>query len=226
MVWMAPYSVASALISADGLSVGTPSLLMDPQPDVYAIAWPAGAWVGDAYLVAQPLQLLSQTSSYDALRLFRVAPDNKTTIVGDILKNDISGTPSLVAATTDLRLVYPGVPPGGRPMYDIALKWRRIGSMGELRTSAVMFDMIPSYGARAPAVALGDDTLILMSSPAQEELILVRVDVNGKTVGMPYDVARSPAYGLYGYDMVRRGSEVVVAWAQGGQTLKLARVTP
>jgi hypothetical protein len=194
--------------------------------DTYAIPSASGAWLGDAYLVAQPTQVTTLTGYYQVLRLFRVSPDGKPTTVSDILKNEISGSPTLVAGATDLRLVYPGVPPGGRPGYDIALLWRRIGSMGELRTSAVPLDMIPTYGGRAPLLTIGDDTLVLMSNGAQEELMLARVDLNGKAVGMSYDVARSPSYGLYAYDMVRRGSEVVVAWAQPGHTLMLARVTP
>jgi hypothetical protein len=52
------------------------------------------------------------------------------------------------------------------------------------------------------------------------------VDRSGKLVGTNYDVARSPEYGTWAYDMVRRGSEVVVAWLTSGGTLMLARVTP
>jgi hypothetical protein len=116
--------------------------------------------------------------------------------------------PSIVAAATDLRLVYPGVPLGGRPMYDIAMLWRRIGSMGEVLSDPVSLDLFPTYYGRNPAQAFGDDTVILMSAAGQEELAVVRLDANGKTVGAAYDLARAPTYGVLMYDMARRGSEL------------------
>ena len=76
-----------------------------------------------------------------------------------------------------------------------------------------------------PAVAFGDDTVVLLSGFEQELLTIARVDVNGKIVTRQ-DIAVSPAYPLTMYDVVHRGPDAVVAWMKSGGPLMLARVTP
>ena len=62
---------------------------------------------------------------------------------------------------------------------------RRIGSKGELLSSPTTLGRFPTYFGRAPAVAFGDDTVVLLNGNEQELLTIVRVDVDGKIVYAP-----------------------------------------
>ena len=100
---------------------------------------------------------------------------------------------------------------------------RRIGSTGAVLSGPTR-SALPTYFGRAPAVAFGDDTVVLLSG-YEQELTIARVDSTGK-IATRQDVAVSPAYPLTMYDLVRRGPDAVVAWMKSGGPLMLARVTP
>ena len=58
MVWGSYYGAAAAVvIAADGLSAGKPQDLADPQ--TFLIGPPTVAWIGDAYYIALPTELMS-----------------------------------------------------------------------------------------------------------------------------------------------------------------------
>lgn len=210
----------AALLAADGLSASKPRLLDDP--DTYTIGAPGGAWIGDAYYIALPVELA--VNGYPVLvRLLRVTTDGTFTKVADLLKNEFSQSPSFAAGAADIRLIYDGVPPGS-PSYDVAVLSRRIGPAGELLSSALRLDSYPYFG-RSPAAAFGSDTVVLLNGYQTETLSVVRADASGQIVSRN-DVAISPDYTTGVYDMVRRGSDVVVAWMKAGNVLMLARVTP
>ena len=221
MVWGSYYGAAAAVvIAADGLSAGKPQDLADPQ--TFLIGPPTVAWIGDAYYIALPTELMS--SGYPiVVRLLRVAADGTMSRVADILKDEFSSAPGFAAGAADMRLIYGGVPPG-QPN-DLAVMSRRIGSKGELLSNPTTLGLFPTYFGRAPAVAFGDDTVVLLSGFERELLTIARVDVNGKIVTRQ-DIAVSPAYPLTMYDVVHRGPDAVVAWMKAGGPLMLARVTP
>ena len=162
------------------------------------MAPPTGAWIGDAYYIALPTELMS--SGYPiVVRLLRVAADGTMSRVADILKDEFSGAPGFAAGAPDMRLIYGGVPPG-QPN-NLAVMSRRIGSKGELLSNPTTLGLFPTYFGRAPAVAFGDDTVVLLSGFEQELLTIARVDVNGKIVTRQ-DIAVSP--GVPADDVRRR----------------------
>ena len=123
-----------------------------------------------------------------------------------------------------MRLIYGGIPPG-QPGDDPAVMLRRLGSAGELLSSPSTLGLYPMYFGRAPAVAFGIDTVVLLEGNDPELLTIVRIDAAGK-VAARQDVAMAPAYDPLTYDVVRRGPDAVVAWMKAGGPLMLARVLP
>jgi hypothetical protein len=220
MTWGTYYSWAAVLISADGLSAGKPQPLVDTQFSLAGL--PAAAWMNDAYTVAVPLQI--QSAGYPQLvRLLRVAADGTISRVADILNGEFSFGPTFAAGADDTRLIYGGVAPGGSG--DLAVMLRRLGSGGELLSSPSTLGGFPMYGGRAPAVAFGVDTVVLLTGNQYELLTVARVDAGGNVVGRQ-DVASAPGYDFLTYDIVRRGPDAVVAWMKPGSPLMLARVLP
>ena len=114
------YGAAAALIAADGLSASKPQDC-SPIPQTFLIGAPTGAWIGDAYYIALPTEIMS--SGYPiVVRLLRVAADGTMSKVADILKDEFSGAPGFAAGAADMRLIYGGVPPGQpeQPRRDVA----------------------------------------------------------------------------------------------------------
>jgi hypothetical protein len=100
---------------------------------------------------------------------------------------------------------------------------RRIGPTGQLLADPITLGLYPVWFGRAPAVAFGDDTVVLMNGYQQELFSVVRVDAAGKFLSGS-DVAMAPDYGVSPYDIVRLGNDVVVGWLRPGSPLTLARV--
>jgi hypothetical protein len=221
MTWGSYDKWAAVLIAADGLSAGKPQPLADPQ-DLVAGA-PAAAWIGDGYMLALPIQLQSDGYAI-VVRLLRVAADGAISKVADILKDEFSFAPTFAAGANDMRLTYGGVPPG-EPSYSLAVMLRRFGSAGELLSSAGTLGRYPTYFGRAPAVAFGDDTVVLLKGNELELLTIVRANAAGN-ITASQDVATAPSYAFLTYDVVRRGPDAVVAWMKPGGPLMLARVLP
>jgi hypothetical protein len=222
LMWGTYYNndAVAAVIAADGLSASTPRLLGDPA--AITIGAPAGAWTGDAYTIALPVEL--ESNGYPVVaRLMRVTVDGTVTKVADVLKDEFSQSPTLAAGATDIRLIYGGVPPGSAN-YDFSVMTRRIGPAGEILSAPLTLGSYPYYG-RSPAAAFGSDTVVLLSGSQTELLSVVRADASGNIVSRN-DVAVSPEYTTGRYDMVRRGKEVVVAWIKAANVLMLARVAP
>ena len=167
------------LIAADGLSAGKPQTLVDSIRRTFLVGAPTGAWIGDAYYVALPTEI--QSSGFPiVVRLMRVAADGTMSKVADILKDEFSVAPGFAAGAADIRLIYDGVPPG-QSSYNLAVMLRRIGSMGQLLSGPVTLGRSPTYYGRAPAVAFGDDTVVLLNGNEQELLTIVRADAAGRS---------------------------------------------
>ena len=82
----------------------------------------------------------------------------------------------------------------------------------------------PLYLGPNRALAMGDDTIALLTGAYQDQLTLARLDA---TLSLSYlDVAKTPTNDLNVYDMVRRGPDVVVGWLGRDGALSLARLTP
>jgi hypothetical protein len=223
MTWGSYYNWAALLIGADGLPTGEPQMLVDSSSQDFLVGAPAGAWIGDAYYVALPTEV--QSSGFPiVVRMMRVAADGTLSKVADILKDEFSITPGFAAGAADIRLIYDGVPPG-QSSYNLSVMLRRLGPMGQLLSGPITLGRSPTYYGRAPAVAFGDDTVVLLNGNEQELLTIVRVDAAGK-IAARQDVAAAPAYPLVTYDVVRRGPDAVVAWMRPGGPLMLARVMP
>jgi len=221
IIWSTYYSAAAALIADDGLSAGKPQPLDDPS--TFLLGPPVGAWIGNAYYVAAPIEIMS--SAYPiVVRLRRVAADGTMSKVADILKDEFVAAPSFAAGAADIRLIYGGNLPVQNG-YGVATLLRRIGSTGELLSDPITLGLYPTYFGRAPAVAFGDDTVVLLSGNEQELLTVARADAAGK-IATRQDIAAAPAYPLVTYDLVRRGPDAVVGWMNAGGPLMLARVKP
>ena len=214
LLWRTYYDGFAALVRSD-LSVSLPTHLGSLSD---LAGGPSAVWSGDAFYVEVPIP--------GALRVLRIATDGTKTTVADILKGESLLAPSFVQGASDMRLTYTGLPVGGRNELDYAVLWRRLASSGQPLTPPVTVGIYPNFLGRSPAVAFGDDTVVLLNGSDEEELAVARIDRDGKVVKPAFDIATSPYYGLSQYDMVRRGTEVVVGWLRPGQYLKLARVMP
>ena len=83
------------MIAADGLSAGKPQELVTDSQTSWSDA-PTGAWIGDAYYIALPTEIMS--SGYPiVVRLLRVAADGTMSRVADILQGRVLGRARLRA---------------------------------------------------------------------------------------------------------------------------------
>jgi hypothetical protein len=222
LLWVTVYGPTTALIAADGRSAGPPALLTFSRE---LGGYPRAAWISDAFYVVAPVSQNTGRAYEQGAQILRVAPDGKTTLFADILRDQWVAEPAFVSGAADLRLTYNGLPVGGRTELDVAVLWRRLGPSGELLAPPVALGFYPYFLGRAPAVAFGDDTVILLSGAEKEDLAIMRVDKEGTVVTLAHDIAIAPTYPPYAFDMVRRGPEVVVAWPSAG-AVKLARIAP
>ncbi len=222
LLWGTNYGAAAALIAADGRSVDQLTLLPSVSP--FLRGNPTAAWIGDTFFIAAPI---FNDAFADAIRVLSMTANGTTTVVGDILESEMAFAPGFARGAADMRLIYSGLPVGGRSDLDVAVLWRRLGPAGELLGPPVTVGVYPNFLGRTAALAFGDDTVILLNGFDRHQMAVIRIDKDGKIVKPAYDVAISPDEGLRQFDMVRRGTDIVVGWLQTrGAGVTLARITP
>jgi hypothetical protein len=216
--------VSAAVVAADGLSTGRPQTLADSIA-YYAVRVDA-AWVGDAFYVGVPVW--DDQTGRRTLSLETFQPDGTVRQVKMLLPGDLMDGPSLAAGSGDLRAVYPGLPAGGIAPDDLGLIWQRLTLTGQLAALPVEIVQFSNYYQLSRAVAVGDDTVVLVWDGPQGALAVVRVGLDGQIVTPMTDIIKGP--GLAGSDMVHRGSDLVVGWVNydysNNTSLNLARLTP
>lgn len=222
LVWAAGYNLSGALIAADGQLAGTPFDIAGPPADPNAGMFDA-AWVGDAFNVAVTVFVGSYDDS--ALRIARIDV-NGTLTSRDLLMDEFEEAPRLARGATDTRVTY--VARGAPSSSGAENKWRRLGSAGELLAEAVLVKPVYNYYP-SPAVAFGDDTLVLLDGGQLSSLAVARVGPDGQILSRPYDIVRAPLYYIIYPDMVRRGPDAIVSWISNANSIPrvgLARITP
>jgi hypothetical protein len=225
LVWQTPIGVNATVIAADGLSFG-PTEILDYSIGQSPMRVDA-AWVGTAFYVGVPIW--DNQNYQHTLSLTSVQPDGTTALVRNLLPSDLFDGPSLAAGTGDLRIVYPGLPAGGIAPDDIGVIWQRLTLTGQLASLPVQIAPQSNYYMFSRAVAVGDNTVALVLDSAQAALDIVQVGLDGQIAAPMRTIAGNP--GVAGADVVRRGSDVIVAWSSysgnNGETLlNLARLTP
>jgi len=220
LVWPTAYGLRGALIAADGQSAAPPFDIIDLTTG-YAGMFD-GAWVGDAFNVVMATFVPPDYTS--ALRLVRIDVDGTLTS-RDLLAGGFEDMPRIARGATDTRVTYIALDQfGGRD-----IMWRRVGSAGELLADALLADVTYGYYGPSPAVAIGDDTLVLVSDQQVSSLALARVGPDGQIRTRPYGILRGPTLGVGNNDMVRRGPDVIVTWLSYNGAFPrvgLARITP
>jgi hypothetical protein len=220
LLWQSPEGVNAALISDDGLSAGAPQVVVPSETLFFGAD---AAWTGGAFQVATALET---NSAAVLLRLSTVQVDGSVTAASDIVVGAIDGPPRLAAGTGGLRVVFPGVPPNSITPDGLGIVWQPLGDVGQPLLPPVVVANYPTYFGVAPAIAFGDDTLVLIGGYGHEELALVHVLPGGLVAGLR-GVVKAPALEIDVYDMARRGTELVVGWLSPSTgALGLARVTP
>jgi len=223
LVWTAGYGVSAALIAADGQSAGTPFDIVAP-PTGNAGAYDA-AWVGDAFNVA--VAAFVPPDYNRALRVVRVDV-NGTLTTRDRLMDEFEDMPRIARGAPDTRVTYVAQEEFG----GTDVQWRRFGSAGEPLAAALLAEASSdsTYYAQSPAVAFGDDTLVLLAAVGQGSSVsITRVGPDGQILTRPYDISRAPNYRVYNHDMVRRGPDAIVSWLSYdgvAAQIGLARITP
>jgi len=222
LVWSEEYIVRGALIAADGQLAGTPFDIAGPPEGSNAGMFDA-AWVGDAFNVAVAVFAPDYNRG---LRIARIDP-NGTLTSRDLLIGEFEEAPRIARGATDTRVTY--VARSDRPPGNIENKWRRLGSAGELLAEAVLVTPVYNYTS-IPAVAFGDDTLVLLDPDGnQSSLAVARVGPDGQIPTRPYDILRAPLYYIIYPDMVRRGPDAIVSWISNANSIPrvgLVRITP
>jgi hypothetical protein len=223
MVWLTEQGLQMSMIAADGRSATPAQTLVDGS---LALTWDSAsaAWVGDEFAVAVPVDMLHVGGPY-ALRLLRVLPDGTARFVGDFWSGSVYGKPHIASDAVDVRVLYEGMLPGEVYPYDAGTIWWRRAADGFSPPIVKLASVPASYG-EAPAVAFGDDTLVLLPTSYGGGLGLTRLGADGGVVTPLYDVVRSQ-YGIgYGYEMARRGPEAVIGWFGSDGRFFLLRVGP
>jgi len=225
MLWLTPNGLKSAVIAADGRAARAPKTLIDGDT---VLTWESfsAAWVGDAWYVVAPITQAGPNNAL-LLRLMRVEIDGSATVVADLPTGDYQDWVLMATGGTDLRLTYVGVPPDAANRYEVASLWRRVGPAGALSSPAVEIGPFPEHYGLAPAVAFGDDTVVLVGGD-EGKLGVVRVASDGRIVTPLRDVVTGPFTEVALYDMVRRGPDVVAGWISryADGPISLVRVTP
>jgi hypothetical protein len=211
--------VSAALIAADGQSAGTPFEILGPLTGNAGMF--DGTWVGDAFNVA--VSAFVAPTYFHALRIVRIDV-NGTLTTRDLLMDEFEEAPRLARGAADTRITYIA-----RGSFDLDVEWRRFGPAGEPLAEALLAQSIHGY-TQSPAVALGDDTLVLVADDDQtSSLAITRVDRASRVITPQYDIARAPTFTIFSPDMVRRGPDAIVSWlALVGVDWRvgLARITP
>jgi hypothetical protein len=224
LVWASEKIARVALLAADGRSA-TP--LFDlPLDGLIVTSRPSAVFAGDAFYVI--FQVFNLNTMFEGFRLVRVGTDGLASKVADIVPEGFAAFPMFVAGASDLRLIYDGTAPGGVPGEDQVILWRRLGFGGDFVSPAVVLARPPLYLNPSPAVALGDDTAVLLGGMDWHALGMARVAGDGKIVTPAAQIART-RFGIETYALARRGNEVVAAWnastTKAGR-IGLARLTP
>jgi hypothetical protein len=222
LLWQSEAGTYMSLVADDGLSVSPPQLVVGDK----AQHWdsPAAAWVGDEFAVAAPLDL-DGFGLVRALRLLRIGPDGSVGVVSDHLMGEFDANIRMANGpdARDVRIVYSGVTPGGDTSVISETVWWRPDPSGPGQFALVA--MAPDFYGPAPAVALGDDTVVLASRVYGDGIGVTRLTSDGRVVWPYREVARSSPGYTSGFDMVRRGPEIVVAFSGPGQ-IYLERLKP
>jgi hypothetical protein len=223
LVWSPGYGVSGSFIAADGQSAGTPFEIVGyPTADGGMFD---GAWVGDAFNVA--VSAFVPPDYRPALRIVRIDVNGALTSRDVLMGDEFEDAPRIARGATDTRVTY--VARLYPLSYDVDIKWRRFGSAGERLADAVLLTPVDNYTS-SPAVAFGDDTLVLMfAEDLVSSLALTRVGPDGQILARPYDILRARPYAIGYFDMVRRGPDAIVSWlsyAGNAMRVGLVRITP
>jgi hypothetical protein len=216
-IWQTDAGVFSAIVATDGRSIdASPSIANSSGyqgPPVRA------AWLGGAFYAAMPV--LGSGYQY-TLDLISVHPDGTSELVRELLPGDLGWSPAVTAGANDLRLAYYGLPAGGIAPADLGVIWQRLGLAGEL--VSVPVEITTDVNANAmSAVAVGDDTFVLLGNYFQPGLSIVRLGLDGRIVTPLRDIARGS--GISSGDMVRRGPDLIALWNSFNK-ISVARLTP
>ncbi|HEY7370630.1 MAG TPA: hypothetical protein VIF57_00520 [Polyangia bacterium] len=221
LLWQTAQGLSASVIADNGRSASAPvSIAASSEGGIFGAS---AAWIAGAFQVAAGVGLFDVGG--EAIRLVTVQSDGTAQPVADVLTTSVDGAPRIATGAADLRVVYPGVPAG--PPVGFGQFWQRFDVSGKLVQPPVLLTSYPDFFGEAPAIALGDDTAVLVDGYGGEELAVIRVGLDGSIVTPLRDVAKAPAGPLTSYDMVRRGPELVVGWLSSSTgAFQLARVTP
>jgi hypothetical protein len=214
LVWATDSSLRAAVVAADGRSATAPVDL--PTADVSSYDPPTAAFVGDAFYVVFPVQILP--GAY-ALRIVRLGLDGTIAGMNDALPGELTFIPNIASGASELRLAYSGSTTGVASDPPVTL-WRRLAVTG-----AALGSRAPLAGRASglgPSFAFGDDTVVLVLGYNDLSISFARVASDGSIVTPPHEIVRAPDLV---YRAARRGPDVVVAWFGPGG-LQIARVTP
>jgi hypothetical protein len=222
MLWRSGADVMASLIADDGLSASAANAIVGPAH--YYTDVVSAAWVRDTFYAAVTLQR-SADDYRGLIRLVSLPPGGTPTRADILADESVYGGPALASGALDLRVLYNGVPPGGVDGQEYAVLWRQLRPSGEALSYPAVVGVFPYMYGRSRAVSFGADTMVAIDgSYVNGRLTLVHLANDGQTVAPTYDLAGSPYFYLGSFDMVRRGSDVVVGWLKND--LHLARVTP
>jgi hypothetical protein len=218
LVWKGVNGLRAAVVASDGRSTTAPRDLPVVDPTTPPTLFTA-AYVGDAFYVATPTDSLTNASQ---LRLQRVETDGTPTTSVDALPGVEAWSPSLVTGAADLRVVYFSQPTGPSPD-GYGVVWQKLGLAGDATSPAILLGGPDDYVGSA--VALGDDTVAAVAGGTT--LQIAHVDGQGNVVTPLYPIVTATDSYPDWYAIVRRGSDVVVAWKPDLRgSVGIARVAP
>jgi hypothetical protein len=214
VIWQTNSGVNTAVVAADGRSIETTQTIGG-----YQSVPVNAAWAGGAFVAADPVL---DASGFLTLDLIGVKPDGSYGLVRELLPGALFWSPAIDAGASDLRIAYSGLPAGGIFPNDQGVIWQRLGLAGELLSVPATIASGDAY-AVARAVAIGDDTFVLLENLGQFGLAIAGVGLDGRIVTPLRDIVTGPL--VYAGDMARCGSNLIVAWTSSSG-LSLARLTP
>jgi hypothetical protein len=220
LVWQTSTGVRAAVISPDGRSATAPVDVV--ERDSNTLAYPVAAYVDGAFSVIDKARLA------DGAQLIRVGTDGHVISTAKILDGATVTPAELVAAGSSLHLIYDAAVPGPTiPKASDQIMFQSLSANGAAIGSPVPLANLGDYQTGSSAVALGDDTMVLLNGRATSQLAVARLGADGHVGGAIRQLAKGPIYRYQ--QIVKRGPDVIVGWhAQDGQRhwLGLARFTP
>jgi hypothetical protein len=187
--------------------------------DTVTTSPPSGVFVGDSFYIVYGIRI---GAFADAVQLVRIRTTGSVVDLGNqVAASESPKAPSLVAGATDLRVTYvSAVGPG--------VRWLRLGLAGEELSQSVLISQ-PGASERWPAVAFGDDAIVLLAGSKGTSLGAARVSKAGQVMAPTFPIARTRD-ALEAYQVVRAGPGVVAAWLAtrtgASSRIGLARVVP